>query len=298
MLSHFPPAAPHDEILAALDRDGAVVLEDRAPAAALDAIEAELAPWLDRPVDASPLGNNAFTGLRTLRTSALIAKSAGCRALVQHDDVLAIMDAVLGPQCARFQLSFTQAIKIGAGEAAQAAHRDTMMYPFRRPGPEVFVNVIWALTEFRRDNGATRIYPGSHRWDDARVPSAADAWVAAEMPRGSALVYYGSVFHGGGANVTADAPRTGLAFGYTLGWLRQEENQYLAVPPELARTLPVPLQRLIGYGGHYPLLGWSEGVDLDVLNGGAVRKQYATAVVGGASKTLTDVLRERDDRDR
>lgn len=291
MLAHFPNAAPHDELLAALDRDGAIVLDGRAAPAQLDLIARELAPWLDRPVDRSPLGNNAFTGMRTLRTSALIAKSAGCRELAQADEVLAIADAVLGPQCARFQLSFTQAIKIGPGEAAQAIHRDSTMYPFRRPGPELFINVIWALTDFRRDNGATRVYLGSHRWADGRLPTAEDPWVAAEMPRGSAIIYYGSVFHGGGANVTDEA-RIGVAFGYTLGWLRQEENQYLAVPPALAQTFPIPLQRLLGYGDHYPFLGWSEGADPDILHGGHVRKRYATDLIGGASRSLTDILRD------
>jgi ectoine hydroxylase-related dioxygenase (phytanoyl-CoA dioxygenase family) len=285
MLSRFAPGAPHAEIQAALDQDGAVILTDRAAPALLDAIARELAPWLDRPIDDSPLHRNAFTGLRTLRTSALVAKSPGCRALVMDPDVLALVEAVLGPQCARVQLSFTQAIRIGPGEAAQVTHRDSTMYPFRRPGPEVFVNAIWALTDFTAETGATRIHPGSHRWE--REPGPDDHDTAAEMPRGSVVVYLGSVWHGGGANTTADRDRTGLAFGYTLGWLRQEENQYLACPPEVARTLPIELQRLLGYADHYPFLGWSEGADAELLHGGAFRKRYATEIAGGAALSFS-----------
>jgi hypothetical protein len=275
---------------AALERDGYVILERAAPAPLMDEVARELAPWLERPVDQSPLGNNPFTGMRTLRTSALIAKSRACGELALHPDVLALVDRVLGPQCARFQLSFTQAIKIGPGERAQAIHRDTTMYPFRRPGPEAFVNAIWALTDFTADNGATRIHPGSHLWD--RPPRAGDAVTCAAMARGSVVVYLGSVFHGGGANFTADEPRTGIAFGYTLGWLRQEENQYLAVPPEKARTLPLELQRLLGYADHYPFLGWYEGADPEVTHGGAFRKRYATELAGGSSRPLTETFNQ------
>jgi hypothetical protein len=274
----------------ALDRDGYVILERAAPASLMDAIARELAPWLSLPVAESPLPHNPFTGFRTLRTSALIAKSPACGQLAMHPRVLELVERVLGPQCARFQLSFTQAIQIGPGERAQSIHRDTTMYPFRRPGPEVFVNAIWALSDFTVENGATRIYPGSHAWD--RPPRAGDTAVSAVMPRGSVVVYYGSLFHGGGPNTTAAELRTGVAFGYTLGWLRQEENQYLAVPPDQARTLPVELQRLIGYADHYPFLGWHEGNDPEVTHGGTFRKRYATELVGGASKPLSEQFNE------
>jgi ectoine hydroxylase-related dioxygenase (phytanoyl-CoA dioxygenase family) len=109
------------------------------------------------------------------------------------------------------------------------------------------------------------------------------------MPRGSVVIYYGSVFHGGGANST-DVPRIGIAFGYTLGWLRQEENQYLAVPPERARSLSPELQRLIGYCEHYPFLGWYEGQDDKLARGGEFRKEYTTAIVGGGAQTVSRIL--------
>ncbi len=54
---------------------------------------------------------------------------------------------------------------------------------------------------------------------------------------------------------------------YALGWLRQAENQYLAGPPEVARSLPEQLQRLVGYAIHVPNLGWYEGQDPSVVLG-------------------------------
>ncbi len=291
-LARFGPHADADAVVSVLEREGGVVLEDLVPSSAIDSALSELAPWLGLPVRESPLGNNSFTGMRTLRTSALIRKSRACGELAMSPLVLEIVDHVLGPQCARFQLSFTQAIAIAPGERAQVVHRDTWMYPLKRPGPEVFVNVMWAASDFTKVNGATVLYPGSHLWPEERRATPADALTCASMKPGSCFVYLGSAIHGGGANVTKDQTRIGLAFGYTLGWLRQEENQYLAVPPEIAKQLPIEFQRLIGYCEHAPLLGWTEGEDVALFRGGRSREHYETGIQGGRSKSLGDVVRE------
>jgi ectoine hydroxylase-related dioxygenase (phytanoyl-CoA dioxygenase family) len=272
-------SVPADELVGILERDGALVIRGLTRPAQMDQIGAELAPWLTLPLEQSPLGRDKFKGMRTLRTSSLMARSEGCRALALIPRVLEILDKVLGPQCATYQLSWTQAIRIGAGEVAQIPHRDTNMYPFARPGPECFVNTIWALTEFTADNGGTVVYPGSHRWEDHRTPTAGDEVVSAEMSAGSVLVYYGSVYHGGGAN-RSEQDRIGIGLAYTLGWLRQEENQYLACPVELARTFSPELQRLMGYQGHFPFLGWHEGADPALHDGSGQRKRYVTALRG------------------
>lgn len=279
MLQTVAPDTDPADLVDVLERDGAVIVADLAPPGVMDRIAAELAPWLTLPVEQSPLGNDRFKGHKTLRTSSLIAKSAGCRALAMSPLVLGVLDRVLLPQCAAYQLSWTQAIRIAPGEVAQPLHRDTNMYPFRRPGPECFVNTIWALSDFTRDNGGTVVLPGSHRWDDARTPTAADAAARVEMSRGSVVVYYGSAYHGGGANHSA-GDRTGVGLAYTLGWLRQEENQYLACPPDVARTLPPALQDLIGYAGHFPFLGWHEGADPARHRGAGQHKGYQTALRG------------------
>jgi ectoine hydroxylase-related dioxygenase (phytanoyl-CoA dioxygenase family) len=125
------------------------------------------------------------------------------------------------------------------------------------------VNALWAYDDFTIENGATRVVPGSHRAPINREPPEESIGYA-EMPRGSVLLYLGSVLHSGGAN-RSTRPRTAITMSYALGWLRQAENQYLAVPPALARTLPAALQKLIGYSIHAPNLGWYEGQDPGVV---------------------------------
>jgi len=57
--------------------------------------------------------------------------------------------------------------------------------------------------------------------------------IAAEMPAGSVLVWHGSLWHGGGANTT-DERRVGIAMNYCAGWIRQQENQQLGIPRDVA----------------------------------------------------------------
>ena len=116
---------------------------------------------------------------------------------------------------------------------------------------------MWPLEEFTEANGATRIIPGSHRWID-RYPGPDVETTCVEMPAGTALVYLGNVWHGGGANRT-DRIRLGVVLHYAVGWLRPVENHVLAVPPDVARDLPPRLQELLGYNIHPPFIGYVDG---------------------------------------
>jgi len=238
-----------DEVAAAVGEDGAVVVDGVAPPALLDRIESELSPYLH----ATPTGPDEFSGSRTRRTGSLIARSPACRELVMHPLALGVARTFLG-HATNIQLHLTQAIAIGPGETAQPIHRDQWAFDFFPfpPGYEVQCNTIWALTDFTEENGATRIVPGSNHRED-KLTFGPDDTEPAEMARGSVLFYSGSVYHGGGPN-RSDATRIGLNITYNVAWLRQEENQYLSVPREVAETLPTELLRLMGYDrGAYAL---------------------------------------------
>ena len=155
---------------------------------------------------------------------------------------------------------------IEPGETRQVLHRDIGLYPIASPCPPLTVATMWALSDFTRKNGGTRLVPGSHLWSSDRVPKPEEV-VATEMTAGSVLIYTGNTIHGGGSN-HADRPRSGVALHYNLGWLRQEENQYMAVPPELALQLPDQIQELIGYSLGSSSLGVVDHMDpKDYLHG-------------------------------
>ncbi|BBX46983.1 phytanoyl-CoA dioxygenase family protein [Mycobacterium cookii] len=227
-----------------LKEDGCVVIADLASAETMDQIRAEIAPYLAVTCG----GNTDFLGEVTQRTGALIARSPSARPLIAHRTIIDTLDLVLGDHASTFQIDLTQLVTIGPGEPAQMIHRDQWAFDrYRFPmGFEAEVGTMWAVTDFTEEMGATRMVVGSHRWEDDPDDVDFELSAPAIMTKGSVLMYTGSIFHGGGANTT-EVSRIGMNVGYSLGWLRQEENQYLACPPEIARTLPEGLLRLMGY---------------------------------------------------
>jgi ectoine hydroxylase-related dioxygenase (phytanoyl-CoA dioxygenase family) len=267
-IEHLPATATPEEVTAALARDGVVVVDRLVAPAVMDRVRAELAPHLE----ATPTGRDGFAGRRTRRTGGLVARSETCRELIQHPLVLGAVRGVLA-KATSFQLHLTQVIAIGPGEPAQAVHRDQWAFDFFPfpPGYEVQCNTIWAMTEFTAENGATRVVPGSHRFADKLQFQEGDT-EPAEMEKGSVVFYTGSLYHGGGAN-RSDATRYGINITYDVSWLRQEENQYLSVPFEIARTLPTELLRLMGYARGAYALGYVDDLrdPLEVLRAGEAR---------------------------
>ena len=263
-LQHLSASTSADDVVAALRSDGAVVIDDLAPIDLLDRLDAELDPWLA----ATPFGIEDFAGRSTRRTGALTARCPASRELLQHPLILDATRQLLEGSTT-FHVHLTQAIAIGPGQPPQPIHRDQWAFDFFSfpEGYDVQLNTIWALTDFTEANGATRVVPGSNHGDVDRLGSFQhDDTVPAEMARGSVLVYSGSVHHGGGANTTDDV-RVGVNLTYARSWLRQEENQYLAVPMEVARTLDDDLLRLLGFTlGAYALGYVGDGRDpLDIV---------------------------------
>jgi ectoine hydroxylase-related dioxygenase (phytanoyl-CoA dioxygenase family) len=248
-IEHLDASASPEKLAEILERDGACIVDRLVPPGVMDRLVAELQPF----IDATRVGGEEFSGKDTRRTGGLIARSETARELVQNPLVLETVKRVLH-RAKSFQIHLTQVISIGPGESEQAIHRDQWafdFFPFPE-GYEVQCNTLWAMTDFTERNGATRVIPGSHRLADRLEFAQADT-EPAEMEQGSVLLYTGALYHGGGAN-RSDAVRLGLNITYNLAWLRQEENQYLSVPREIACELPESLLRLMGYAqGAYAL---------------------------------------------
>lgn len=247
----YEAPAAKESLLASLRRDGAVILRNAVDPSLCARIAAEFRPHFDREGDQAM---NDFNGYKTLRLSSVLARAPSCGALFTDPNVIAAADACLLDSCLNYRIGSATAIEIWPGESAQKLHRDAHCYHVEIPGTELQISALWALTDFTAENGPTQVVPGSHRWETGRWPGAADPVVEAVMPAGSLLLYLGNTFHGGGANRSAK-PRMALVNTYSLGWLRQEENMYLALPRKVAEALPEELRRLVGYQRH-GLVGW------------------------------------------
>ena len=258
-----------EDLLAAVDAHGFAVLENAVKAEDCVRVIEEMQPF----IDATPHGLHGLGGTR--RTGALVARSPASHKMIAHPAVLRLAQAILGDQRLAgdavrignrqgkgapgfsypWQLHLTQIIDLGPGAGTDERphqlrlHRANGMwlYDFQHHGVDPQMEVMWALTDFSNDNGATRVVLGSHRETPrGGTLSYRQPTVPATMSAGSALIWTGWSVHGAGAN-TSSRRRVGMNINYALAFLAQEENQLLACPPHLARGLPKDMQRLIGY---------------------------------------------------
>jgi ectoine hydroxylase-related dioxygenase (phytanoyl-CoA dioxygenase family) len=262
-LERFGPRSENEAILRALARDGGAILEDLLPLDVVRRVNEEVEAAVDRARPDDAMFNPVmaqFHGRFTRQVPGMpgISRSFAVDVMC-HPRLLALCDSILLPSCARYQLNLGHLLQRGPGAEDQWLHRDEAVWSdVPRPHPELQLASVIAFVDFTRDNGATRVVPGSHRWPDRwlspaeqmkRGSPAPDQIAVAEMPAGSAVVYSGGTIHAGGAN-RSDVQRRGAHLSYCLGWLRTEENNYLSTPPALAAGLPRRAQELLGYALH------------------------------------------------
>ncbi|HEX2737645.1 MAG TPA: phytanoyl-CoA dioxygenase family protein [Acidimicrobiia bacterium] len=241
-----PALDPHVE---RIERDGYTILEDAIEPELLDALTDDL-ERLERVFEVVP-ADNSFEGTKTVRVYNLLALGKLYESIPVHPHVLPLVERVLDPGCLVSSLS---SIVIGPGEAAQPIHADDQLIPIPKPHVPTVCNTMWALTDFTEANGATRVIPGSHLRDHSPDYGSPYDSIPAEMAKGSVLVWHGSLWHGGGANTT-DARRAGIAMNYCAGFIRQQENQQLGIPREVAAGFSPRLRELVGYGIYNGLIG-------------------------------------------
>ena len=234
-----------------------------------EAIEPALVDDLDRALTrledelAIVPAHNEFEGTHTTRIYNLLVHGEVFERVPVHHNVLPIVEGVLDPGCL---LSSLSSIAIGPDETPQPIHADDQIMPLPKPHPPTVCNSMWALTDFSEANGATRLVPGSHRGPSPELGREYPS-IPAEMPQGSVLIWHGSLWHGGGANTTG-ARRVGLACNYCAGYIRQQENQQLGIPAEIAKAFDERLQQLCGYSVYSGLIGHIDKHDpIEMLRG-------------------------------
>jgi ectoine hydroxylase-related dioxygenase (phytanoyl-CoA dioxygenase family) len=241
-LLHLPSDTSAETVAAALQEQGYAIVDELVSNELMDRIQSEMGPH----IEATPFGQDAFVGKITRRTGSMIARSEAARELVMNPLAIATAGKFLG-HASTFQLHLTQIISVYPGSPAQPLHQDQLAWDFF-PFPDDYhiqCNLLWAMSDYTEEMGATRVVPNSQYGARNREYTQADS-LPAVMKRGSALFYTGKVFHGAGANVSSQI-RKAINITYAVGWVRQEENQYLSTPIEIARTLPDDLLKVMGY---------------------------------------------------
>ncbi|NLU82728.1 phytanoyl-CoA dioxygenase family protein [Rhodococcus sp. HNM0569] len=242
-----------EEVNAVIERDGGVVIEGYVPDDALNAIRDDMMPVYET-VD----WGGDFLGDRTRRFGCLFQYSTALSALVEQPHFLGAAEHFLRTpskvwhgehlvdQVPDYHLSLTQAIAIHPGQGHQPLHRDDVLLFNPHPGPQVRVQMMFALTDFTAENGGTNVVAGSHRWDSGRGPRIEEA-VPTEMKAGSALIWLGGVYHGGGLNTSENDVRHGITMAFDRAHLNWEENHFVVYDRETVEALPPLTRRLLGY---------------------------------------------------
>ena len=268
-LERLKASAPSEDISAVLRRDGAVIVEELIGSDVIDRVNEEVHEHIEAANPEMEHLNPAiafFFGKETRHVAGMPGKSRSfaCDVMI-HPTLMGVCDQILLPNCARYQLNLGHLIDKGPGGARQLFHRDELVWVHvPRPHPEIQVATMIALEDFSEEIGATNIVPGSHEWPLEREPEDHEVAIA-EMPAGSAAIYLGSTIHAGGENTTTDRWRRGLHASWICGWLRTEENNYLACPPEIAHSLPRQAQEVLGYAVHDAITaggGYAGALDL------------------------------------
>jgi ectoine hydroxylase-related dioxygenase (phytanoyl-CoA dioxygenase family) len=262
----------------AISRDGYTIVPDAIEPDLVDELAADLAR-LEHELAIVPADND-FEGRDTLRIYNLLVHGALYERIPVHAAVLPIVDRVLDPGCLVSSLS---SINIGPGETAQPIHADDQLLPIPKPHPPTVCNTMWALTDFTEANGATRVIPGTHLSPSPEYGTHYDS-IPAEMGKGSVLIWHGSLWHGGGANQT-EYRRIGIAMNYCAGYIRQQENQQLGIPPALVRRFSPRLRELVGYGIYNGLIG-----HIDKKSPGQLLDAAGSGEGGDDNKLIWDVV--------
>jgi len=248
-LERCPADTDATKLASLLGRDGGLVLEGLVSRADVARIDAELAAAVTQR---QPGFNGDFDdgiyGVNTVRIQGIPSKSRTfVDAILLHPTLLAVADEVLLPYCGDYWMSQAETIFIGPGEPAQQLHRDDVNWSFAaRLGIDLQVSVLTALGDYDAEVGATLVVPASHREPFDAPIDRRDAHPV-ELEPGDALVYLGSLAHGGGHNATADRVRKGLYCAYLLGWLTPEEAPAMSLRPEVAAELPQRARELLGW---------------------------------------------------
>jgi ectoine hydroxylase-related dioxygenase (phytanoyl-CoA dioxygenase family) len=260
-LQHVTRDTGVDRILEIVRQDGGVIIKGFLTPDQVRSFNQEIEGDLGKTQAGSTHVDNDFIadfhGNQTKRLTNLVTISKTFRdQILDMDLVHDLATKVFEEESGTYWMTTAQVIDIGPGNKAQMLHRDLENNPpyvaMGPTGPEAMINFLIALSDFTEENGATRVIPRSNHWPDFNDRGSPDMTIPGEMEAGDVLFISGKTVHGGGANVTRDQRRRGLAFTFQPSFLTPEEAYPFLVDIELVKQMSKRAQRMIGFRSQFP----------------------------------------------
>ncbi|AFR95217.2 phytanoyl-CoA dioxygenase [Cryptococcus neoformans C23] len=271
-LTYLEASTPLVEIYKVIERDGGVIIRNFLSSELLQEAMSSIEPHFavrgnyESKSTHQELGEDFFPS-GSLRIYGLLGKIPqvitkivrlptwqGVMARFLNDEYSSYTGEKLIPQKSGYMLASTAALRLVPGAQKQPLHRDQIAYQIRPdPTNPLFTPMVGCLiagSKCTKKNGATAVIPGSHLWSPDRAPKIEECTYA-EMEAGDALFTLGSCYHGAGENQCEksdpDALRTLFAVFGQRDYFRQDQEEVLSTPLELAKTFPEDILRIAGY---------------------------------------------------
>jgi len=230
-----------DEIVARVERDGVCVIENFMS----DGLLARIRHCVDELNAGERRAGNAFLESEGVnqRVFNLVNKGEVFEEIVQHPEVMAVMNKLLGGD---FILSGFSSNTTAPGGEEMALHSDSGYVPPPHPEYLLSANAVWLIDAFTDENGGTRYVPGSHKLRTNPEPGKNYDTIPIVGPAGSVAILHGYTWHKTGANVSRDGIRRALFGYYVRPFLRVQENHLVSVREEVWRRASPTLRHLLG----------------------------------------------------
>jgi len=168
--------------------------------------------------------------------------------LLATPEILAVVDATVSPTAILHLQNGFILPSFKRGEAPSVfQNRYHMDFPRVTNGYLMSVNVMLAIDEFRADNGATIVLPGSHqKMERPAVASLEATSLPASCPAGSMLVFDSTLYHAAGPN-TSGADRLAINHQFTRSYIKQQVDYVRALGDSVVLAQPDRTQQLLGW---------------------------------------------------
>jgi len=231
-----------------LDEHGYCLIEGALAPDKLDAVRTRLVG--QAAAEVADGTDYVYEGGANQRVWTLLNKGEVFEELAQDPLILKLMGHMLGPD---FLLSNIDANIAGPGGEPMFLHADQSFVPPPWPPYPLVANVMWMLDDFTPENGATRIVPGSHKLGQGPDWSKLPETVPVCGPAGTAFVFEGRLWHQTGANTTESERRHGILAYYCRPFMRQQENWFVSLEPEVLERATFTLRHMLGWDIYFSL---------------------------------------------